>query len=42
MNQNFEVDTPASSGVLGNCLKHVSFPWPPPEAAVLVFNVRFF
>jgi hypothetical protein len=39
--QDVEVDTPNSSGVLGNYLKYVSFPWPPPEAALLVFNVSF-
>ena len=39
--QDVEVDIAASSGVLGNYLKYVSFPWPPPEAALLVFNVSF-
>ena len=41
MKQDVEVDIPASSGVLGNYLKYVSFPWPPPEAALLGFNVSF-
>jgi len=39
--QDFAVDIPASSGVLGNYLKYVSFAWPPPKAALLVFNVSF-
>lgn len=39
--QDVDIDIPASNGVLGNYLRYVSFPWPPPKAALLVFNVSF-
>jgi hypothetical protein len=40
--QNVEIDSAASSGGQGKYVKHVSFPWPPLEAAFLIFNARLF
>jgi hypothetical protein len=37
-----EIDSPASGGGQGKYVKYVSFPWPPLEAVLSVFNVGFF
>jgi hypothetical protein len=39
--QNVETDSAGSSGVQENYTKYISFPWPPLEAALSVFNVSF-
>ena len=38
--ENVEVDSPASSGDEENSVKYVSFLWPPPEAALSIFDVK--
>jgi hypothetical protein len=40
--RNVEIDSPAASGGYGKYMKYISFPWPPLEAALSVFNVGFF
>jgi hypothetical protein len=38
---NVEIDSPTPSGCQMKYLK-VSLPWPPPEAALSIFNFSFF
>jgi hypothetical protein len=40
--KNVETDSLASTGGQGKYMKYVSFPWPPPEAAMSIFNVSYF
>jgi len=39
MKQDVEIDSSASGGSQGKHMKHVSFAWPLPEAALSTFNV---
>lgn len=40
--QNVELYSPVSSGVQGNCMKHVTFSWPPLEAALSLYKFSLF
>jgi hypothetical protein len=41
-NQNVEINNSALSTGQEKYMTHVSFPWPPLEAALSIFNVAFF
>ena len=40
--QDVEIDSAASSGGQEKCIKCSSFPWPPFDAALLIFNFSSF
>jgi hypothetical protein len=40
--QNVEINNSASSLGQEKYMKYVSFPWPPLEAALSIFNITFF
>jgi hypothetical protein len=37
-----EIESPASTGGQGKYTKYVTFPWPPVETTLCMFNVRIF